>query len=469
MKINKLFAIIICILIFPIIVNADVAAPESTNYIVTVVKQEGTTLYDWEMKEILTIPSNEKLTISFETERDGILYGDVIYNGKYGYIKLSDTIANPEDIDFSNLKENYLHEKYYTFKETTMYNGPSPIYGTLKTTIPSGVTLEYEYYSILSDLVGWIYTEYNGTKGWVYVYRNQENSYYENVEKTVANKARDTERVLILSDDEKLHKEYSLESEEIYTLKRNTEYKYTYYLELNWDYTAYYIDDGKIQGWYIPEENYNEDSKYSFRTIQYIYVTNEDGVKVKENYTDKKLANITIPEKALIKSTYLIEYNDTKYYKIEYNGKNYWLPNSNNDYDINFYQYNIETVEDIKTYTEQKNTESVTETIIPKGTKVTSFYHVYDYGDEIEGWNTWYYIEYNNNYYWILDNNDMNIEQSYYEEDIVTEKETKEKITKKELTPKQIGLICTGGAIIVALVAIVTIKLINKKKKEVTE
>lgn len=46
----------------------------------------------------------------------------------------------------------------------------------------------------------------------------------------------------------------------------------------------------------------------------------------------------------------------------------------------------------------------------------------------------------------------------YYCEEVEEEKES--------LTPKQVGIICVGGAAVLALVAIVTIKLINKKKSK---
>ena len=302
-KINNLILCIISLFIFPAVANADVAAPESSSYIVTVAKQEGTKLYNWEMEEILTIPFNEKLTISFETNIKGTLYGDVNYNGKYGYINLNDTIANPEDIDFSNLEENHFNDKYYTLKETTMYNGPSPIYGVVKEeTIPSNQTLEYEYYSILSDQIGWIYTEYNGNKGWVYVHGTPEYSYYENIKKTVAIKAKPNDKILILSEEEKLYKEPNIDSEEVYTLKNNTEYTYTHYIELEWPYTAFYVNDGKAQGWYLLENSYQKNDKNSIRELKYIYVLTKDGIKLKDNYKDKKYNDIVVPEKTLLKS-----------------------------------------------------------------------------------------------------------------------------------------------------------------------
>ena len=139
-----------------------------------------------------------------------------------------------------------------------------------------------------------------------------------------------------------------------------------------------------------------------------------------------------------------------------------------NDYLMSFYQYNIKPVKEIKTYSDLKDYDSETETTIPKDTELKSFVFVHDYNDTLE---SWYYIEYNNEYYWIHDNKDLNIQQSYFEEEPEKKEPSKckEESDTKELTPKQIGLICTGGAIILALVAVVTIKLINKKKKEVVQ
>lgn len=464
---KKILLTIICLLFIPIIVNADVAAPESSSFKVTVANQEGTPLYDWEMNEKITIPYNEKLTITYEYEKDGELYGDVYYNENYGMVKLSDTIANPKDIDFSRLEENELQDQYYTLSETTMYYGPSPSYGEIKETkIPKGVTLSYKYYSILSDQIGWIYTEYDGTKGWVYVHGTPEYSYYENIENTVAIKAKTKAKILILSDEEKLHKDFNIESEDVYTLKNNKEYIYTHYIELGWPYTAYYINDGKVKGWYIVDNSYYKNSKNSIRELKYIYVTTKDGLKTKDHYNDKDYNDVIIPEKTLLKSEYTIRYNERVYYQIEYNNKKYWLQLDNpNDYLMSFYQYNIKTVKEIKTYSELKNTESETKIIIPKNTELKSFIYSHDYSDTLE---SWYYIEYNDEYYWIHDNNDLNVTQSYFdEEELETPEESKGNPKEEGLTPKQVGLICISGAIIIALVAIVTIKLINKKKKEV--
>ena len=125
---------------------------------------------------------------------------------------------------------------------------------------------------------------------------------------------------------------------------------------------------------------------------------------------------------------------------------------------------------DTPIYEEALNTDTKLDTKIPKGAEIIVKYSKYDY----ETGSSWYFVDYDGVKGWITNNyieEEEIIEEpeeddyeDYEEEEEESDEEEEAEEEKESLTPKQIGLICAGGAVILALVAIVTIKLINKKK-----
>ena len=174
---NQLKKVIICFvlfLIFPIFASADMGAPFITPYKIRVSNPNGAVLKDSLHNETVTVPYDTVLEVNYEYKKDDVLYGQVKYdNYSYYIINLSDAqlITSVDDIDFSTFRE--YEQSMYVFKEGAyLYKGPSRVYGKVDgdVEIPVGTIVKTEY----CDLdFRWAYVNYNGTKGWVYIFSYQ--------------------------------------------------------------------------------------------------------------------------------------------------------------------------------------------------------------------------------------------------------------------------------------------------------
>lgn len=481
-KITKLLLTIICFLALPIIVNADMGAPETYQYEVVVTKKDGTALLDWDNKTIATVPYDTRLTIMYEYTIDGELYGDVEYNDDYGYIKLSDTQLIEGELDYSYFWKNETKERYYTLKETQMYKGPSIVYGKIEDAIiPAGETLVYKYQDEIWSLV-----EYNGVEGWIYSYPYNDITVYEAIECTVTQVAKKDSKLLVATEDAVLLKEPKEDSEEVGKLTAGEVYEYKYYTYPYVKTTAYYIETDEVSGWLF-DYGYNgpgEDKIALYDEVDILTLVDE--LNVYANYdSEEPVKGITIPKYTELKSAYGLSVKCDEDYEtctiatqVTYNEKEYWIIEQydysvDSDYTSEFTSSYSKTKltfkKDTPIYEEAFYTDTKTDTKIPAGTELVVKFSDYDWGKD----ETWYFVEYDGVKGWITNKNieeeivEEPEENEYPEED--EEKETEEKEEEKEsekegLTPKQVGLICAGGAVVLALVAIVTIKLINKKK-----
>lgn len=482
-KLTKLLLTLICFLALPIIVNADMGAPSSSQYDVVVTNKEGTSLLDWDDKKIATIPYDTQLTILYEFTIDGELYGDVEYKEEYGFIKLSDTQPLEGTIDYSNFSKNEYKQRYYTLKDTQMYKGPSVVFGKIEDAIiPAGETLVYKY----ADEV-WSLVEYNGVEGWIYSYPYYEFELYDEVEYTITNIAKKNSKLMVLTEDAVLYKDTKEDSEVVGTLPKDKVYTYKYYTYPYAKTTAFYIETEEVSGW-LMEEGYNgpgEDRVAIYEENDVLVTIDE--LNVYEHYNDENpVKGITIPKYTELTSKYefSVKWDDeTSSLKIAslitYEGEDYWIIYNEsytddytyiNGFNTSYSKSKLTFKKDTPIYEEVFNTDTKLDTKIPKGTEIIVKYSEYDF----ETSSTWYFVEYNGIKGWItnkyieeeeiIEEPDEDDYEDYEEEEEESDEEEEDEEEKESLTPKQIGLICAGGAVILALVAIVTIKLINKKK-----
>ena len=482
-KITKILLSIICFLALPIIANADMGAPSTSQYDVVVTNKEGTELLDWDDKKIATIPYDTQLTILYEYSIDGELYGDVEYKDEYGFIKLSDTQPLEGAIDYSTFAKNEYKQRYYTLKDTQMYKGPSVVFGKIEDAIiPAGETLIYKY----ADEV-WSLVEYNGVEGWIYSYPYYEFEVYDEVEYTITNVAKKNSKLMIVKEDAVLYKEAKEGSEVVGKLSKDKVYTYKYYTYPYAKTTAFYIETEEASGWFM-NQDYNgpEEDKMAIYEERDVLVTTDE-LNVYKHYNDENpVKNITIPKYTELKGTYnfLVKWDEntgavTTATLITYDGNEYWIIDKESYTDDYTYISGFSTSyskskltfkKDTPIYEEALNTDTKLDTKIPKGAEIIVKYSKYDY----ETGSSWYFVDYDGVKGWITNNYieeeeiieepDEDDYEDYEEEEEESDEEEEAEEEKESLTPKQIGLICAGGAVILALVAIVTIKLINKKK-----
>lgn len=475
--IKKIIVTLICILALPILVNADMGMPETYHYEVIMTNPNGVELEQYDGTKV-TIPYDTKLTVHFEYEKDGELYLDVEYNGAYGTINSKDVKIYSEEIDFDYFSKNEYGVQLYTVDNVEMYKGPSTMYGKAGKIIPKGVVLEYDY----SDSM-WAYVEYEGTKGWVFIFQ------YTDFSETalpcnVVNVAEEGQKLLVLKDGITIYADRlrtniagKLEAGE-YDIKYNTA---TFIKN-----RGYYVESEQLSGWvylYIDSEELGipKVDEAVLRNRSKVMHTSLTPLPLYKNLYDQEPTNITIDKYTLLDAQYSVttemikadednwDFVFNQAYQVVYNNELYWIKGTNELFLVSYSKGIYTLSKDLTIYKEINSTESVT--TIKSGEKVEV--HMSNYLDEA----LWYYVEYGDYKGWINSGNleYSNVEYESYDENMIIQEtpeqptEPEEPVAKKKLSGLQIGLICGGAAIIATLTAIVSIILVNKKKKNKKE
>lgn len=443
------------------IVKADMGAPSISPYEVRVTKTEGTTLTNEEKNT--KAPYDTILKVNYEYLENGIMFGEVEWNKEIYMVKLSDTEVikqeerNPQNFDREEMK--------YVYKEGAyLYKGPSKIYGKVdgEIMIPVGAKIKV---SIRNEDEIWAYVTYEGVSGWIYYYKYDDHSPYQ--EKTSLLSVIDEEKEIpfITSKEIKITKNFQTE-EIITTIPNNlkTSAKFKYYYNPNPHTKYYYISWNGVEGW-IQNENYQaigyEIKNATLYSIKEIDIYQSD-FQTKTNHTIP--ANTEVDILYMNNIWYYISYKGIEGYVKEYNeeteSKNF-LPSTNTD------QFYLENINHNNNYTEAilKNDIQIykeingvkTDNILTSGEKIKIKYAYYHYQNGFN--NVWEYIIADNLSGWI-----KNAEKEILEPE--TKKETEEK--QENITPKkslkEITIYCVISALILSLVSFVTIRLINKIK-----
>ena len=486
-QINKILLLIISIFIIPIIVNADMGVPSSYQYEVVVSNPQGAIVYDWEGKKTgEVIPYDKKITVGYEHTINGELYIETYYENPdedgyfVGMIKFSDTKLFSTEINFSELNKNTENIQYYAWEDTELYKGPSTAYGKIENiTIPKGTTIDYTYSA--GDMVTlWVYTEYEGTKGWVYVCTMDTMSIYD-IKSTVVTKGNG--KLMFIGNQNV----YDRQGKETGKVKDLEEYEYIYYYLPEPKVCLYYIKDEKIEGWVRKEYFDPITGGISLYEENLSFAIEKDGVKLYEDYKlTKEVKNERIPYATEFNTYYWIwleqdkddnkddnkdddEINLISSRQVNYKGKKYWINAEEIIYKEN--EYEITTLEEYQMY-KYNNKNELLNITIPSGTILGTKWRTINEDDssEYQSPNYWYYVEYENQKGWIYidtENDKTQIKEKFDSEpDLEEESTNKSEVKdKKDLTPKQTAYIAIGVALLLAIGTAVTIVLINKKKK----
>lgn len=187
--------ILFLVLCVPVVVKADMGAPMIKEYKATVINPEGIDYYrneynketkEYESKKVGHLNSGDTFTVLYENEK-GAIAGDKAYlacslgdGWENNFFIYEEDIkgVRPVESEFipndENIKDIGKHYKSMlnalTNAEVNLYKGPSIAYEVI-TTIPKETKLSYEYVIGDTDETGtvYIYTEYNGNKGWISV------------------------------------------------------------------------------------------------------------------------------------------------------------------------------------------------------------------------------------------------------------------------------------------------------------
>lgn len=430
---KKKYLLLIIILCFAFInyVQADMDAPQTLAYDAIVSDSEGIK-YDgnctavdknnnqidcYKNSKTIIIPFDTKVTVVYDFVKDGVTYGNISATFEqnnltytiHGNVRL-DQLKVIEDFSLSDDDVFQLKEKRTIMiasqNGVTMYDGPSTVFKKT-VNIPFGTELSYEYGALKSSQgingLLWAYVEYNGNKGWIYTLNRSMNS---NDNEIVA-KIKDNNIVTI--HETKVYQSVGEDSQVLGTIPANkyidTKKEALTYMSFGW----YYVEYDGIKGW-IHDVAVKSNAKATINDSSNAKIYS----LINTDFTNQQLSDVVIPNGTEISNIYLYGSKFPKL-RFEYEGKILWL-NSEPDYaigfefDLNNYNDDFDNILDKK--------------IIPS--------------DEDENVNS--------------------------QSKTSTNKDNK-KVMMDQFTPQQIIIICIGGAIVVAVTAFVSLKLVNKNKK----
>jgi len=370
------YIILLLLMIIPILVKADMAAPMSS-YKIRISNPNGANTYEWnpdEKEYTLTetkLNYDEVYNIAYEQIIDGELYGQASIRVKdengwqtenyFGYIKLSDT--SPLEVNIEDYKKE-TSVKYYVFDDTCyLYKGPSKIYGKIepKIFIKKGTTIESNYYDEM-----WTYIEYNGVKGWVYKYTFNKGPYNEPAGMVYVNEKKEYNRKILTMKEIELYKSPKTDEKTDKTIPKGVSLDYIYVYLMEPFSPNYYVSYNGNYGWLKTEQEDYIITNIAYYTRSTLKIKNDDGLKmyISPNQNSEVLANI--PKDTEVTSKYsLEESHSTPWYYINYNGTEGWL--YINTYEDIEYLSNEENqaVEEIKEDLPEEIPEEE-KTIIPK-------------------------------------------------------------------------------------------------------
>ncbi len=459
-KLFSLLSIMFLIFGFNLNVKADMGMPGVSEYNIRVKDVDGTPLYKFggDENSAIMVPYDTILTVYMEETVNGVLYGHINYNDNSYVVDLSKIEIVKNEINLSEFKHDA--QKMYVFKEGAyLYKGPSKVYGKVdgNVELPVGTIVSFEYYDEL-----WAYVEYNGVKGWVYIYSYSETSPYGELS-YLANMP-DKKESLFTVSDVKLETYPGSNIHIGVTIPKFTDVDVKYLYKYGPHNHYYYVEYNGQCGWL-----YSGDYNIGDKSINLSVYALKD-VNLLED--DKKTVIMTIPKNTEMKVIYDASFDDFGYVYVEYKGVKGWLFIDDGSYSgvalnyDNIYPKNKILV-NAKLY--DKIDGKLINKEIPANTIIEIKY--FDFT------NNWYYVVTKNYQGWInITPEDMEyiyIEDS--EEEIINPEVAPEEETKTEekedvpelpkASPKEMAIYCISGAVVLALVAFVTIKLINKKKK----
>ena len=256
------------------------------------------------------------------------------------------------------------------------------------------------------------------------------------------------------------------------TISKNKKIKAEYYIQ-------YYNEKegGWINWFYIKYDNNNYWIKDH---IAQEYSENRITVRKSNCYESiNGTVELTIPANTTFSDYYLV----SGWYNIQVNNKYYWIRSEDVGGEYSDAVSKCEELEeDVYLYEEVDN--NPTDNIVPKGTKICPKYSYYNSKGARTG--EWYYIKDKKYEGWIsLNDGDLEESQSSIVKEYTNEEENirdaiskqdsneinendepDEVVSDNKLSNKEMIIICVLSAIILSLVVFVTIKLLNKKKKE---
>jgi hypothetical protein len=400
---NKIIILITILISLPfMVVRADMGAPQIIEYSAYVSNTSGADYYNTDLQVEGHLQYQEKMTITFETNVDGKLYGMFILGRNDYYILLTD-IANEKDSYSPTSDELNKSDKVDGIvlnDDVNLYKGPSYSYAK-GVNIPKNTIMTVYYFSNVEDQM-WFYVSYNNTFGWVNI-ENAAVAFKKNV------------GIMFIADT-LVYKNYNnvkafrlgsadVDSRTSGIIKQGT--VLASYYETDEATRELYVSFGGITGFV----GYYGDVAYA--QIFNIKVTSATTM-YSEPFTDStKVGTLSSSTKVASTFSYTPYKTASNWYYVTYNNVSGWISDECDDGGCKFEAEYVSPNADINVTPEETTTTTTQATTI-----------------------------------------------------VTNDSTTNDSIT---ISTKELIYLCIGAGIIISLTAIVTLVLVNKRKKNKTE
>ena len=169
---KKLLKLLLAIIMFvPFIAKADMGAPTVRTYKAVVIKAEGITKYDDDLRKDGTLAKDSVVEVEYEIKEKGVVYlsvtmeDDEDYN--YFFVKAEDVVPLEKEVDpgdkMVDKLEKSIEFKVFAKDGVDVRKGPSASYEKVGH-LDQGTTGKYRYFI---DESSYIYVDVAGVTGWV--------------------------------------------------------------------------------------------------------------------------------------------------------------------------------------------------------------------------------------------------------------------------------------------------------------
>lgn len=393
-------------------------------------------------------------------------YNYVVYQDKSGWVKTA--VRYGESVDYDVLAKNYRTDGFIVLEKKGIgtYSKLLDDSSRTSTVIPYGTELKYDYsFEDYSDennyMYCWYLVEYKGDNLWLKIDYSANNS-------SLAYRHFRSE-ALTVGDKIDVYKEpfNGTSVQDTITWNREVEVLYDYYSDNQ--PRLYYVLYGNKKGW-IREKNLVFKDDYGDE----IKINNNLGVELYESPTNREVSVGKIPFNTKVKRLYAYQDEDGQSWNyVKYRSKTGWYQTdeATKQYEKVDAKYRIQAPLGLLCYT-SPNVNSKEVGLLPFGTKLEASYAFENDSSSLG----WIYVNFDKGSGWVLKSESVEeiSDEEFYKKDEAPKpvetplpsKEPSKDKTGNKLTPVQIVCLSVGGAAALAITALVSIRLVNKKKKD---
>lgn len=474
-----------------------------TPYDITVTSESGAVLYDVVWNDDMTrsilrpitvlVPVGTQLIASDELEFDGELYLAVEYGDFYAYVKKTKITVNVQSVGEEAAYPTASQRSVIIINKNgiCLRKGPSFAYDEASESIPYGTVINYGMVNCEEEAYAqWAYTEYNGVKGWLYIYQYGLTNHFD-CAFVLSDTDRYTGSLKVLTDGAFLTETPdSSSAKTIENIPAGTTLTFKYFYEFYDSISAFVEYDG-IKGWLKTKDG---SCKTATGEKGGIYVLTENGLPLYKNAFDESnepAAIVPAGTNLCVDYVYwdadqnngeLIEY---KWMHVNYNGTDGWLfsaDTSEYGYMLSAFDLKIAADGGLELYT-MPNSEAEVISTVPKDTTVTCIYEISETKDGETTY--WSYVEYNGKQGWIhtteneavyVEGSEKQLDAPFGAQPIEAEKGTDapeleaesvpadENTENEENSSKTVIIVCACAAAVIAV--IIAAAAVKKKKSK---